>query len=320
VSSLVGDIGSLTSSGNVVQDNVIENFGLVTRTYMPGVLWSGVGHYVGHNTIRNGPHQGISGGGNNVVFEHNTLHDLAYETSDTGAFYSGRRWDWRGNVLRNNNFTNIRARTVTQAYEPSVIGVYLDDEMSGYTIHNNTFDNVQTAILMGGGRNNTISSNRFKRCDYVVHFDARGEGCFNKSCYPDCPGGFCSHAQIIWDALQLRVGPNVTSADREAWLTAYPELGEISLGDKGTAARGFPGLPVYDIVSNNLWCKGKLPDGYPTQWKPGSRTDYDRFLDAPMGDDDKYKDDDSHSAQQIRNTQYPGTVFEKNVHSNRTCE
>lgn len=32
----------------------------------------------------------MMGSGNNNVFLGNTLHDLAYETSDTGAWYSGR--------------------------------------------------------------------------------------------------------------------------------------------------------------------------------------------------------------------------------------
>ena len=35
---------------------------------------------------------------------------------------------------------------------PSVQGLYLDDQMSGYTIYNNTFKSVQTGIMIGGGR------------------------------------------------------------------------------------------------------------------------------------------------------------------------
>lgn len=40
--------------------------------------------------IGDAPHTGIMGSGNNNVFVNNTLRDLAYETSDTGAWYSGR--------------------------------------------------------------------------------------------------------------------------------------------------------------------------------------------------------------------------------------
>ena len=36
----------------------------------------------------------------------------------------------------------------------SVQGLYLDDQMSGYTIYNNTFFDVQTGIMIGGGLRN----------------------------------------------------------------------------------------------------------------------------------------------------------------------
>ena len=38
----------------------------------------------------------------------------------------------------------------------AVMGVYLDDQMSGWEVTNNTFRDVVQGILVGGGRHNTI--------------------------------------------------------------------------------------------------------------------------------------------------------------------
>ena len=57
------------------------------------------------------------------MFERNVFERLVMETSDAGAFYSGRRWDVLGNIIRFNTFRNIR----------SVIGginaLYFDDQV-----------------------------------------------------------------------------------------------------------------------------------------------------------------------------------------------
>ena len=48
-----------------------------------------------------------------MLFEGNTLHNLGYEVDDSGAFYVGRQWQARGNVVRGNPFRHIRARVPT---------------------------------------------------------------------------------------------------------------------------------------------------------------------------------------------------------------
>ena len=49
------------------------------RTYQPAVGWHGVGGLVANNTISDAPHVGILGGGNEYMFEGNTLEHLGYE-------------------------------------------------------------------------------------------------------------------------------------------------------------------------------------------------------------------------------------------------
>ena len=66
----------------------MTNYARIRRTYTPGVGWLGVGFYVGECSLSNGPHSGILGFGNDGLFENNLLRDLAYEATDSGAWYS----------------------------------------------------------------------------------------------------------------------------------------------------------------------------------------------------------------------------------------
>ena len=69
--------------------------------------------------------------GNDCVFENNTLDTLCYESSDSGAFYSGRSWIDRGNIIRGNTFKNILNTEKTHLGYPSVQAIYLDDQVCG---------------------------------------------------------------------------------------------------------------------------------------------------------------------------------------------
>jgi hypothetical protein len=113
-----------------------------------------------------------------------------------------------------------------------VSAVYLDDQMSGWTITNNRFLNCQTGVVIGGGairricarkvqcrssgqthemktqqiclrrvwagRRNNVSSNYYERCDTAQHLDNRGMmgqvGSTNCTdvCKPLSPGCGCN--------------------------------------------------------------------------------------------------------------------------------
>ena len=64
------------------------------------------------------------------MFEFNTISNMTYESTDTGAFYTGRSWIHRGNVVRNNLFQHIRTTEKTALGYPSVQAIYLDDQVS----------------------------------------------------------------------------------------------------------------------------------------------------------------------------------------------
>ncbi len=52
--------------------------------------------------------------------------------------------------------------------------IYLDDQMSGASVYNNTFFDCQTGAFVGGGRYNLVKFNTFEQCDTAIHVDDRG--------------------------------------------------------------------------------------------------------------------------------------------------
>ena len=70
--------------------------------------------------------------GNDCRFEYNSLSDLCYEVTDSGAFYTGRSWIDRGNVILHSTFKNIVTTEKVYLGSPSVQAIYLDDQ-ANYT-------------------------------------------------------------------------------------------------------------------------------------------------------------------------------------------
>jgi parallel beta-helix repeat protein len=109
---------------------------------------------------------------------------------------------------------------------PHVSALYLDDQMSGNQVVNNTFINAQQGVLVGGGRDNTVlSGNYVERCDIVVQFDNRG--------------------QIDVCALGGKYELDLQSCNYQSdpWASAYPET--VHTFDE------LPCTPQYNVISNN---------------------------------------------------------------------
>jgi len=169
-----GDSRILTPSKSVVDSNVVSYFGRLSRTYMPGVRFNGVGVTISNNDIGFGPSAGIYGGGNDCLFDSNYLHDLVLESSDMGAFYTGQSWVRRGNVLNNNTFENIRNVVTPFLRTRSAIGVYLDDLMAAVTVTNNKFINVQKGVNVNGGMQHVMTGNSFVNVDLAFRLTDSG--------------------------------------------------------------------------------------------------------------------------------------------------
>src|SRR6185369_4601553 len=110
----------------------------------PAVMAFGVGQHVAHNLIHDAPHSGVIIHGNDHLIEYNDMHHLCLETNDCGAFYIGRDWSERGNVVRYNYFHDLGKADVVQS-------IYLDDWTSGMLIYGNICYKGGRGIMVGGG-------------------------------------------------------------------------------------------------------------------------------------------------------------------------
>jgi len=163
-----GERRTLTPAGNYAVNNHIHDYSRWVRTYRPAVMINGVGNRIAHNLIHDAPHSAILLGGNEHIIEFNEIHNVCMETSDAGAFYLGRDYTQRGNIVRYNFFYRLG--------KGSVQAIYLDDCSSGTTVVGNVCYRAGRGVLLGGGRDNTIANNVFVDCRPAIHVDGRGLG------------------------------------------------------------------------------------------------------------------------------------------------
>ena len=221
-----GDRKTLTPGRNAAINNHIYNFARIQRTYAGGIGVHGVGNRVAHNRIHDTPHAGVFYGGNEHVLEYNEVFDLAKETSDVGAFYTGRDWGSRGNVLRYNYIHDL-----TDNPGCGVMGVYLDDCDSGDTLFGNVFYKAGRAAFIGGGRDNTVENNIMVDCKSAIHIDTRGLRRAK-------PG------KGVKDGWDLLAKVEVFDYQKPPWSTRYPRLVNVMEND--------PLLPIGNVVGKNV--------------------------------------------------------------------
>jgi hypothetical protein len=170
-----GNTQTITSGNNSLLDSNFSYFGRMLITYEPALSWGGVGGVFSRNIFANGFHSGVLGSGVNNLFSNNLFDTLCTMTTDAGAWYSGRSWINRGNVIEGNTFIRIRATDRLHLGYPSVQAIYLDDELSGTVIYNNTCIDSQTCWFVGGGRDTIVDGNDCRGVvDTCVHIDDRG--------------------------------------------------------------------------------------------------------------------------------------------------
>lgn len=164
-----GDRKSLSPGEHQITNNHIHHYSGWVRTYLGAINLNGVGNRIANNLMHDAPHTGILLNGNENIIEYNELHSLAQQTGDVGAFYIGRDWTQRGNVIRHNYFHDLEGPGLH-----GVMAVYLDDWASGTIIYGNIFYRSGRSVFVGSGRDNLIENNVFIECEPSVHFDVRG--------------------------------------------------------------------------------------------------------------------------------------------------
>ena len=203
-----GDRKNLVKANNVIENNHVWKFGQFSRTYAGAFNIQGIGTTVRRNLMHDGPHLAILYGGNEQTIELNEIHSVLQETGDAGAFYCGRDWTSQGNVIRHNYFHDLGGDG--QGQSRHIMAVYLDDCDSGDTLHGNIFQRCGHAIFIGGGRDNTFTSNLIIDSLVGIHLDARGM----KWKQWNTPG----------DGWNLEEKAEAMDYKAPPWSTAYPRL------------------------------------------------------------------------------------------------
>ncbi len=161
-----GDRNTLTPAAQYAVNNYIHHYSRWRKTGATAISTAGVGNRIAHNLIHDAPHMAIGLSGNDHVIEYNDIHHVGLETNDAGAFYMGRNWTQRGNLIRGNFFHDLG----TGDFQ----AIYLDDFTCGTTVVDNICTRTRRGVLVGGGRDNHIENNYFIQCEQGVHIDQRG--------------------------------------------------------------------------------------------------------------------------------------------------
>jgi len=160
-----GYSSKLPVSGNVIENNIIHDFG---NGY--GIEIGGSGAILRNNKIYDAPGSAIGISGNDHLIEKNEMYNLRSETDDAGVIYCVQSMIMRGTVIRENIIHDIYS-SVNGA--EGVHGIYLDNYQSGYTVTNNLIYNVGGfGVFINMGRDNTVTDNTFINTKRGVHVSA----------------------------------------------------------------------------------------------------------------------------------------------------
>ena len=226
-----GDRKTLTPGRNFALNCRIWRYSRWDRTYRPGVSIDGVGNHIAHCLIYDAPHNAILLSGNDHLIEYNEIHHVCRETGDAGAFYMGRDWTMRGNVVRYNYFHDIGGSTGVKGEFHDAMAIYLDDTAAGTTVFGNVCVRAGHAVMVGGGRDDIVANNIFVDCHPAVSLDGRGLSWAAKSLLPGGDWG-----------MQERLA--AVAYNQPPYSTRYPHLANV-LSDN-------PAAPKYDVIQHNI--------------------------------------------------------------------
>ena len=243
-----GDRETLTPSNCLIYNNIVRDFGQISRTYAYGIWPGAMGTTVSHNEIYNAPHNAVSTGSMMNTIEYNEIYNVCTETQDCAAIYNGFGFAGRGNVIRYNYIHDI-GQPDTHAH-----AIYFDSSYSGQTVYGNIFQNTgYTAIKAGTGRDNVISNNIFIDCgSAVMEYDALEVGHWNRDMW--VTGS--SIEDIVSQDFMGGTIEGLIDYDNEAWRKAFPEIYETKFYfdpavDSYDDPAFFPN-PAGHVVTNNV--------------------------------------------------------------------
>lgn len=240
-----GDRLTLQPAAHRIDSNHIHHYGTWLHCYEQAILLKGVGNRAAYNHIHDGFHSAIQFAGNDHIMEHNEIYRVLLETGEMGAFYTGRDWSARGNIIRHNYVHHAPGYVNSLGAR----GIHLDDCASGVLMYGNVFEGIgDAAVLIGGGRDNVVRENSFLDCGVGVHVDNRGKTWAGRL--------ITAKNGSSWDLFaKLRQ----VKHDQSPYSQRYPALADI-LADDPLSASG-------NRIEGNLFRRGawlRLRDGMDT--------------------------------------------------------
>jgi hypothetical protein len=264
-----GDRKTLTPAHHQATNNTIRNFSQLQLTGAYAIIFAGVGNRAAHNLIHDAPHQAVLIGGNDHVFEFNIVRNVVTQTDDAGAVYKGRNPSCRGNVIRNNFFSDIGS-----AMGHGTAAIYFDDGDGGDLVSGNIFLRCGNP---GGGTFGTIFSHGGHdiRADNNIFIDCKralGSAPWDDARWKNALAGA---EETFWPQKLLKE----VDITKPPYTTRYPEL--VGFMDPS------PGRRRVNYASNNVLVRAQ--DVKSGNWEcPEDQmwrtTDDPGFVNAVAGD------------------------------------
>ena len=154
---------TLKSNNNIASDCNISD---VSLNYMynsaTGIKLNSTGNLAENNTIHNVVTNGIYYNGSENIIRNNEIYLASTETADSGAIYTGRRWDSVGNIIEKNYIHQIGPE---KDLGKEIWYIYFDDAHAGNIARSNILvgNNKENTrgVHIAQGPNNVINSNTF---------------------------------------------------------------------------------------------------------------------------------------------------------------
>ena len=202
-----GDRNTLTPAGNYAENNHIEEFARLTKTYTSGIDFAkGVGNRARYNRIHGADHQAVGYGGNDHLLAYNEIYDVLRHADDAGVVYSVGDWTCRGMEFKYNYIHDISSVSET-GLTGVVFAFYFDNRISGSQVVGNIIENVPGGVFQHGGRDLKMVNNILINVQQAARISTTALG-----------GNDGSEAYGFLHALPYL---------QEPWKSKYPELSGV---------------------------------------------------------------------------------------------
>ena len=219
-----GDREVFKSGNNVIKNCHMRKFSIQSKTSSYGIMLEGVGNKALNNLLNDIEHQAVGFRGNFNEIAYNEIYNVMTESDDAGAIYAGKSFVSQGNSVNYNFIHDIEKGDGSGNLR---MGIYMDDQMCGSEIKGNLIVNCDTAMLLHGGREHTVSDNLSVNC-------AKGITAIDWSYKTQMD----AEDFVMWE--DLAASPYKT----ELWQKTFPRLLNV-INDQ-------PAEPKYNTLRNNV--------------------------------------------------------------------